>query len=97
MKSSKEECALGMVQRSSYAALKDVQINPSEEEYVGDTVHTAILTKNLQLSQRVLDQSSIRLLWIESNQSTPAASSTQDSVSEEVAVCAVIANDLVEV
>jgi hypothetical protein len=37
------------------AALKVAQINPNEEEYVGDTVQTAILTRNLLLLHRVLD------------------------------------------
>ena len=59
-----KECALDMVERenASNAALKDVQTNPNEEEYVSDTVHTAIPLMNLQLSHRLLDQSLIRLL-----------------------------------
>jgi hypothetical protein len=64
IKSSMEECALGMGQgeRSNDAALKNVQIDPNEEDYVSDTVHTAILLMNLPLSHHVLDQNSIRLL-----------------------------------
>jgi len=44
-----------MVQRSNYAAVKDVQINPNEEDYAEDMVHTATITKNLQLSHHMLD------------------------------------------
>jgi hypothetical protein len=62
IKSKREECALGMVQRSSCAASKDAPINTNGEEYVGDTVHTAIQLMNLQLSHRVSDQNLIRLL-----------------------------------
>jgi hypothetical protein len=51
-----------MEQRPNDAALKDAKIIPNEEEYVGSMVHTATITKNLQLSHRVLDQISIRLL-----------------------------------
>ncbi len=53
-----------MVQRlhPNYAALKDAQIIPDEEESATDTVLTAILTKNLQLLHHVLDQTLIRLL-----------------------------------
>jgi hypothetical protein len=57
-----EEFALGMEQKSNGAAAKDAQIIPNEEEYVGDTVHTATITMNLQLWHRVLDQTLIRLL-----------------------------------
>ena len=46
---SREAFVLSMEQKSNNAALKDVQINPNEEECVRDTVHTAILTKNLLL------------------------------------------------
>jgi hypothetical protein len=62
IKLSKEECALSMEQRSNNAAMKDAQINLIEEDYAKDTVHIATLTKNLQLSHRVLDQNLIRLL-----------------------------------
>jgi hypothetical protein len=41
-KSSREEYALSMVQRSNDVMLKDAQTNPNEEEYARDTVHTAI-------------------------------------------------------
>jgi hypothetical protein len=61
IKLKREECALSMELRSNDAELMDAQINPKEEEYVGDTVHVAITMMNLQLSQRVLDQNSIRL------------------------------------
>ena len=44
-----------MVQRSNYAAVKDVQINPNEEDYAEDMVHIATITKNLQLSHHMLD------------------------------------------
>jgi hypothetical protein len=37
-----------MEQRSNDAELMDAQINPKEEEYVGDTVHVAITMMNLQ-------------------------------------------------
>ena len=36
-----------MEQRPNNAAVKDAQIIPSEEEYVGGTEQTAILAKNL--------------------------------------------------
>ena len=61
IKLSREECASNTEQRSNVVALKDVKIIPNEEEYARDTVHTATITKNLQLSHRVLDQNSIRL------------------------------------
>jgi hypothetical protein len=51
-----------MVRRPNDAAVKAAQIMLYEEEYARDTVHTAIFTMNLQLSHRVLDQNSIRLL-----------------------------------
>jgi hypothetical protein len=53
-----------MEQRSNanYAALKDVQIKPNEEEYAGDTVQIAIPLMNPQLSHRVWDQNLIRQL-----------------------------------
>ena len=63
-KLKREEYALGTEQKlfsENDAELKAAQINPTEEEYARDTVHTAILTKNLQLSHRVLDQNLIRL------------------------------------
>jgi hypothetical protein len=59
----KEGCALSMEQRSNDAALKDAQIIPNEEEFVRDTVHTATVTKNLQLLHHVWDQNLIRLRW----------------------------------
>jgi acyl CoA:acetate/3-ketoacid CoA transferase beta subunit len=37
IKFRREECALGMGQKSNYAAVKDVQINPSEEECASST------------------------------------------------------------
>jgi hypothetical protein len=58
----REECALNTEQRSNDAALKGAQIIPNEEEYARDTVHTATITKNLQLSHRVWDQNLKRLL-----------------------------------
>jgi hypothetical protein len=58
---SGEECARGMEQRLNYAAVKDAKINPNEEEYAGDMVHTATTTKNLPLLHRVMDQNLIRL------------------------------------
>ena len=63
IKYKKEECASSMGQhgKRNDAALKDAQINSNEEEYARDMVHTAITMMNLQLSQRVLDQNSIRL------------------------------------
>jgi hypothetical protein len=51
-----------MEQKSNNAGVKAAQIMLYEEEYARDTVHTAIFTMNLQLSHRVLDQNSIRLL-----------------------------------
>ena len=44
IKSRKEEYALGMVPRSSSAAMKDVPVTPSKEEYVGDMVQRHIVT-----------------------------------------------------
>ncbi len=60
----REDCALSMGQRSNDAASKVAQINPNEEEYVTDTVHTATPLMNLQLSHRVSDQNLIRLLCL---------------------------------
>ncbi len=84
-----------MGQSVSYAALKDVQINPNEEEYAGDTVHTVIPLMNLLLS--LLDQNLIKTTLTHPNRRTLAASASQDSVPEEVAVCGVSTNNHVHV
>ena len=60
IKLRKEECALGMGQRSNDAALKDVQIKPIVADYVGGTVQSAIHTMN----PLHLDQNSTRLLQL---------------------------------
>jgi hypothetical protein len=58
IKLRREECALGMEQElnTNDAVSKVVQIEFNEEEYAGDTVHTAFPLMNLQLSHRVLNQ-----------------------------------------
>ena len=70
---SREEFASGMGQRlnTSDAALKVAQINPNEVDYARDTVHTATITMNPQLSHRVLNQNLIRLLRLVPNQRNP--------------------------
>ena len=50
-----------MEQRSNYAPLMDAQIIPKEEEFVGDTEQTAILTTNLLLFHHVSDLTLIKL------------------------------------
>jgi hypothetical protein len=62
IKSSTEECALGMGQRSNNAAVKGAQTMLRREEYAGDTERTAILMMNLLLLHHVLDPNLIRLL-----------------------------------
>ena len=60
---SGEECALSTEQRSNDVALKDAQINPNGEEYVGDTELTAATPPtNLLLFHHILGQSLRRLL-----------------------------------
>jgi len=53
-----EECVLDMGQGTKDAASMDAQIKLRKEEYVVGMVHTATITKNLQLSRRVSDQNS---------------------------------------
>ena len=53
IKPKTEEFVSSMGQRSNGAASMDAQNTQDEEEYVGGTVHTLTITKNLQLSHSV--------------------------------------------